>query len=116
LLVELPAPAEPDEPDEPVAPLAPEELEPGLKCASHSEREMVPSLFLSTDENVGAAVLEPAPPDDIPDEPLELEPEADGEDLPLLPYGEVCAMAALDRAKRAAAVALVTSFNINNPP
>jgi hypothetical protein len=115
LLLELPAPAEPDEPDEPVAPLAPEELEPGLKCASHSEREMEPSLFLSTDENVGAAVLELAPPDDMPDEPLELEPEADGEDLPLLPYG-VCAMAAPDSAKRAAAVALVTSFNINNPP
>jgi hypothetical protein len=111
LLLELPAPAEPDEPDEPVAPLElgdvllPEELEPDLKCASHSEREMEPSLFLSTDENVGAEVLELEP----------LEPDADGVLLPL-DDGELCAIATPDRARSAAAVALVTSFNINKPP
>jgi hypothetical protein len=106
LVVELPdppLPAEPDEP-EPVAPLpAPvlgevvelPELElplaPGpdlLKWASHSEREIWPSLFLSTDENVGGDMLE-------------------------LLEDELCAIATPDRARSAAAVALVTSFNID---
>jgi hypothetical protein len=156
-VVELPDPDEPDDPDElglvapleapllgvlgevvellpepvvlePVAPLAPDpDL---LKWASHSDRDIWPSLFVSTDENVGA-MLEPAPlddvpaeplappaaeplePDDIPDEPLEpLEPDAEG--VLLLPEDELCAMATPDRAKRAAAVALVTSFNIDH--
>jgi hypothetical protein len=154
---ELPEPAEPDEPDEPpvapvllgevvllsepVAPLAPElvlplaplepevELEPDLlKWASHSEREIWPSLFVSTDEKVGADALELAPPEDIPDEPLEPddipdeplapeEPDADG--VLLLPPEddeELCDIATPDRASSAAAVALVTSFNIDIPP
>jgi hypothetical protein len=125
-VVELPDPEEPD----PVAPLeapllgevlgevvllsepvAPE-LEPDLlKCASHSEREIWPSLLVSTDEKVGAAVLELVLPDDIPDEPLEPEPDAEG--VVLLPEDELCAIATLDRARSAAAVALVTSFNID---
>ena len=139
LPLELPEPAESEEPDEPpvaplllgevvllpepVAPLAPlepeVELEPDLlKCASHSEREIWPSLFVSTDEKVGADALELAPPEDIPDEPLEPEePDADG--VLLLPPEddeELCAIATPDRARSAAAVALVTSFNIDIPP
>jgi hypothetical protein len=78
-------------------PLAPEpDL---LKCASHSERDTWPSLFLSTEEKLGveALLLEPdippleplvleppeaALPDDleVSDEPDELLPEAAGED------------------------------------
>jgi hypothetical protein len=50
-------------------------------------------------EALGEAVVLP---DDIPDEPLE--PESDD---------ELCAIATLDRARSAAAVALVTSFNID---
>ncbi|HET7297651.1 MAG TPA: hypothetical protein VFI89_02960 [Burkholderiales bacterium] len=131
LVVEVPDPEEPD----PVAPLEapllgdvlgevvllPEpvapELEPDLlKCASHSEREIWPSLLVSTDENVGAAMLELVLPDDIPDEPEDipdepLEPDAEG--VVLLPEDELCAIATLDRARSAAAVALVTSFNID---
>jgi hypothetical protein len=111
LVVELPdppLPAEPDEP-EPVAPLPAPVLgevvelpelelpelelplapEPDLlKWASHSEREIWPSLFLSTDENVGGDMLE-------------------------LLEDELCAIATPDRARSAAAVALVTSFNID---
>jgi hypothetical protein len=105
LVVELP------EPVEPVAPLAPEPVLP--KWASHSEREIRPSLFLSTDENVGAEVLEL---DDIPEEPLApplAEPEAEGVDLPLLLDDELCAIATPERANSAAAVALVTNFSID---
>ena len=53
-------------------PLAAPELDL-LKCASHSEREICPSLLVSTDEKVGVdeLLLEP----DMPlDEPEELEP------------------------------------------
>ena len=118
LVVELPDPVAPLLGEvvllpEPVAP----ELEPDLlKCASHSEREIWPSLLASTDENVGAAVLELVLPDDIPDEPEDipdepLEPDAEG--VVLLPEVELCAIATLDRARSAAAVALVTSFNID---
>ena len=138
-VVELPDPVVPDEPESlapmlgvlgegvllgdpvvlevPVAPVAPDpDL---LKWASHSEREIWPSLLVSTDEKVGAAMLELAPLDDIPDEPLaplELEPETDGEDLSLLLEDELCAMATPERARSAAAVALVTSFNIDWSP
>ncbi|HEU4921993.1 MAG TPA: hypothetical protein VFT23_02845 [Burkholderiales bacterium] len=127
MVVEVPDPEEPD----PVAPLdapllgevvlLPEpvapELEPDLlKWASHSEREIWPSLLVSTDEKVGAAMLELVLPDDIPDEPEDipdepLEPDAEG--VVLLPEDELCAIATLDRARSAAAVALVTSFNID---
>ena len=64
-------------------PLAPE-LEPDLlKCASHSWREIWPSLFVSTDEKLGLEELELVEPpdaalppeDDAPEEGvLELEP------------------------------------------
>jgi hypothetical protein len=154
-VVELPEPEEPDDPDEPglvapleapllgvlgevvellpelelplapVPPVAPELAPDLLKWASHSEREIWPSLLVSTDEKFGA-MLEPAPLDDIPDEPLApllapLEPDADGvllepdaDGVLLLPEDELCAMATPDRARRAAAVALVTSFNIDH--
>ena len=132
-VVEPPDPDEPDDPDEPglvappeapllgvlgevvellpepvlelpVAPLAPDpDL---LKWASHSEREIWPSLLVSTDEKFGSAMLELAP--------LELEPDAEG--VLLLPEDELCAMATPERASSAAAVALVTSFNIDIPP
>ena len=72
-------------------------MEPDLlKWASHSEREIWPSLLASTDEKVGAAMLDP---------------DADG--VLLLPEDELCAIATPDRARSAAAVALVTSFNID---
>jgi hypothetical protein len=73
-------------------PLAPEpDL---LKCASHSARDIWPSLFLSTEEKLGVEVLlepdaplvleppEAALPDDleVSDEPDELLPDAAGED------------------------------------
>ena len=77
-----------------------EELLPDLlKCASHSAREMEPSLFLSTDENDGVELLELAPLEALGeddeeeelgeaalgvDELLEAPPEALPEDL-LLP-------------------------------
>src|SRR3954468_22527199 len=67
-----------------------EELEPLpdlLKCASHSCREIEPSLFLSTDENVGVELLELlAPPEALgeDDEDEELGELALGEDEELL--------------------------------
>jgi hypothetical protein len=62
-----------------------------LKCASHSERDTWPSLFLSTEEKLGSdeLLLEPVllePPDaalpdlEVSDEPDELLPDAAGED------------------------------------
>jgi hypothetical protein len=129
LVVELPDPVAPPEAPlpgvlgvvvllpEPVAPeleLLPLAPEPDLlKWASHSEREICPSLLVSTDEKVGADMLELAPLDDIPDEPLELEPDAEGDDLSLLLEDELCAIATPDRARSAAAAALVTSFTID---
>jgi hypothetical protein len=93
-VVELPALPE-------LPPLAAPELDL-LKWASHSERDTCPSLFVSTDEKLGAELLElalapplvppaAAPPlDDVPDEPdmpeepLEPLPDAAGdEDEPL---------------------------------
>ena len=62
--------------------LPPEALEPdGLKCASHSCREIWPSLFLSTDEKLGVELL------DAPLEALgeEDEPEALGDEDELEP-------------------------------
>ena len=91
-LEELPPVAPLDEP--PVVPLdEPPALEPDLlKCASHSERDTMPSLFVSTDEKLGAELELEAPelpeplapldappevlPDDMPDEPED--PVADG--------------------------------------
>jgi hypothetical protein len=96
-------------------PLAPLELEDLLKCASHSEREIWPSLFVSTDEKLGVAVLALAalPPEALDDalgrldESLEELPEAAGED------DELCAAAMPDRANSAAAVATLTNFTLN---
>src|SRR3954468_22474851 len=67
-----------------------EELEPLpdlLKCASHSCREIEPSLFVSTEENVGVELLELlAPPEALgeDDEEDELGEAALGEDEELL--------------------------------
>ena len=56
-----------------------------LKCASHSEREIWPSLLVSTDEKLGAEALELLlPPDMPPLEPL-LPPEAALPDEPDAP-------------------------------
>src|SRR3954468_3127906 len=155
-----------------------EELEPLpdlLKCASHSCREIEPSLFVSTEENVGVELLELlAPPEALgeddeedelgeaalgedeellgeddelllgedelllgEDELLEAPPEALPEDLllsvalgleellpvalgleelllPVLPV--LCAAATPASAKRAAAVAVTTTFNAMEIP
>lgn len=144
LPLELPEPMLPLELPEPVLPLEPvlgalgaagavlgdvvllpdaplPALEPDLlKCASHSEREIVPSLLVSTDEKLGAAVL--VLPlalgvllldDDVP-------PDAAGEDedgllvlgLPEL-LDELCDRATPDNANRAAAVAALNSLRFN---
>jgi hypothetical protein len=49
-----------------------------LKCSSHSEREIWPSLFLSTSEKLGIPVLAPAPAEAPPEALVSLEvlPEA----------------------------------------
>jgi len=95
-----------------------------LKWASHSAREMLPSLLVSTDVKLGseelALLLEPDAPDDEGEDDedeegeleLELEPEADGV------YGEdeeelLCATAMPDRAKSAAAVAALMTLRFN---
>jgi hypothetical protein len=93
------------------------------KWASHSAREMLPSLLVSTDVKLGAEelalLLEPDAPDEGEDDEdeegeleLELEPEADGVD------GEdeeelLCATAMPDRAKSAAAVAALMTLRFN---
>ena len=112
-----------------------------LKYASHSEREIEPSLFLSTDENDGVELDELlAPPEALgedeellgeddelllgEDELLEAPPEALPEDLLSLALGlellgleleeplVLCAAATPASAKSAAAVAETTTFNI----
>lgn len=80
-------------PDDPLLPeVLPLELVPPpeaapepdlLKCASHSAREICPSLFVSTDEKTGVEELEAPALDDPPevlgeDEELEAPPEALG--------------------------------------
>lgn len=111
-----------DEPDEPVEPLVPPELElePDLlKCASHSEREIWPSLLVSTDEKLGVALL---PELELGELVLdELPPAAPVDDLSL-DVLESAAAAASERAKSAAAVVTVTvlimewSFGLGKPP
>jgi len=79
LLGELLPPLMPDE----LLPAAPLELEPDLdllKCASHSAREIWPSPFVSTDEKLGVDWLLDEPPDDLSEWPLELPPDAAGEE------------------------------------
>ena len=119
---------EPDElpiPEDELPPLL--ELEPDLlKCASHSEREIEPSLLVSTDEKLGVDMLLPevlelgdVELDEPPAAPVELLPVdelplAEGEDeLPELDFLSSAALAASDRAKSAAAVVTVTVFNIS---
>jgi hypothetical protein len=164
LVFELPAPVEPLELPEPMLPLLEPEppvllpgvvgevgdvvelllpvpaLEPDLlKCASHSEREIWPSLFASTDEKLGLdelllepdmpldepLLLEPPeaalPDEDLSAEPDELLPDAAGEDdeEPLLPDAEgvdddeLCATATLDSANSAAAVAALRTLSFS---
>ena len=117
-------------------------LEPDLlKCASHSEREICPSLLVSTDEKLGLdeLLLEPDMPldepdvldpeleppeaalplDDLSDVPDELEPDAAGADDELLPDAdgedddELCATATLDSANSAAAVAALRTLSFS---
>ena len=80
------------------------ELDPDLlKCASHSEREIWPSLLVSTAEKFGV----------LPE--LELPLAADGEAADGLGEDfevESAATASVDRAKSAAAVVMVTVFSI----
>lgn len=113
---------EPMLPDELVPPL---ELEPDLpKCASHSAREIWPSLFVSTDEKLGVVSLElelgelelelppAAPVDELPLEDDDGE-VADGEaDEPLEDLPLSAATASPDRTKSAAAVVTVTVLSI----
>lgn len=95
------------------------ELEPDLKCASHSWREIWPSLFLSTEEKLGWELLEEAEPpaaplDELPVDELpvdELPLVADGEDEEA-PLFAPSAMASDDSAKSAAAVVTVTVLSI----
>lgn len=151
LLGELVELGDEDELELPVPALEPDDL---LKCASHSEREICPSLLVSTDEKLGLdeLLLEPDMPLDEPevldpeleppdaalpeddlsdDEPVELLPEAAGEDdeepdaageddeEPLLPDAdgvdddELCATATLDSANSAAAVAALRTLRFS---
>jgi hypothetical protein len=106
-----------------------------LKCASHSERDTCPSLFLSTEEKSGLdeLLLEPPllePPDaalpedlEVSDEPDELLPDAAGEDEDELPDAagedgdeELCATATLDSANSAAAVAALRTLSFMKEP
>lgn len=141
VLLELPLPLMPeDEPD--VPPDAPVELEPDLlKCASHSAREIWPSLLVSTDVKLGEeALLDELPeaagedelpeaagedddddPDapDAPDEPVELLPDADGEEADgddvegLLDEDEDCATANVESANRTAAVVTLRALGMD---
>ena len=123
------APLDEGEVVEPLLPLAPPMLLPcALKCASHSERETWPSLFLSTSLKLGAEVEAPAaaeplvvldwlvvvPLDDAPELDLSDCAEVLGvaaEPLDCVPL-ELCAYAAPDRASSAEAVALTRIFNV----
>ncbi len=125
-------PEEPVEPDELVPPLELEEPDL-LKCASHSLREIWPSLLVSTDEKLGALELldEPLgeladelgePPaaldgdelDELPDAPVDGElDEADGvEDDELPDLAESAATASVDSAKSTAAEVTLTVLSI----
>ena len=78
--LELPLPLIPED----VPPDAPVELEPDLlKWASHSAREICPSLLVSTAEKLGAEVLL----DDAPAEPVLDEPPAEALPEELLSEG-----------------------------
>ena len=103
------------------------ELEPLLKCASHSVREIWPSLFVSTDEKLGCellpelvlgdVVLDELPPAAPVDDLLDDESVADGEADDGLDdeEEESAAAAASERAKSAAAVVTVTVLIMGGP-
>lgn len=149
--VELPLPLMPEEPDEVVPPEAPPELEPDLlKWASHSWREIWPSPFVSTDEKLGELELlellpeaageddepEAAGEDDDPDapdepealleesdDPLEVLPDADGEEAAgadedglLDDEEEDCATANVESANRTAAVVTLRALGMDESP
>ena len=98
-----------------------EELEPDLlKWASHSEREIWPSLLVSTDEKLGVVllselelgeVLDDEPPAAPVDDELPVA-EGDEDDGLLDDDEESAATAARDTAKSAAAVVMVTRLSI----
>ena len=100
----------------PLAPLPADDL---LKWASHSARDTWPSLFASTDEKLGADVLEALPdipPLDDEDEVSALPPDAAGDDVDLsllVLDEELCATATLDSANSAAAVAALNTFSLS---
>jgi len=116
----------------PLLPLVPPLAAPEpdlLKWASHSERDTCPSLFESTAEKLGAAlvalVLLPpdrpplelpaaAPPleDDVPEEPDDAGDDEELSPLVLLDE-ELCATATPDKANSAAAVAALRSFRFS---
>lgn len=130
-----------DDPDVPPdAPLVPEpDL---LKCASHSAREICPSLLVSTDEKLGEeALLEELPeaegredddedpdPPDAADESVELLPDVDGEEADgvevegdevdglLLDDDDDCATANVESAKRTAAVVTLRALGMYESP
>ncbi|OAI51925.1 hypothetical protein AYO46_00960 [Betaproteobacteria bacterium SCGC AG-212-J23] len=86
-------------------------LEDLLKCASHSAREIWPSLLVSTEEKLGGMALSellPVPADGDDGE------AADGEteDGLLDEVEESAATASVERAKSAAAVVTVTLLSI----
>lgn len=140
LLPEAPVlPVEPVLPEleDPALPEDPVELDPDLlKCWSHSERDTCPSLFLSTDEKLGAelpeallpprllllSLLDPvlAEPEAlllplVPEDPLLLAPcEVDGllAEEPLLLDLSPAAQAALAKPTNAAVTAALISFNV----
>ena len=126
---------------EPVLLLPPAAAPDLLKWASHSEREICPSLFLSTAVKLGVEALDEPPADDMPEEPLELLPVAEGEDdeepdapdapeapvelLPdadgddeegLLGEEEDCATASDDSAKSTAAAVMLRVLIMNELP
>jgi len=100
----------------PVAPVPAPDL---LKWASHSEREIWPSLFVSTAEKFGVEALLALLPDMPPlddDESLPPAAAGDDEDLSLLVLDEeLCARATPDSANSAAAVAALRIFRFNMP-
>jgi hypothetical protein len=115
VLLELPVPRLPLAPLLLVLPLAPLDAPEvdRLKYASHSEREICPSLFVSTDEKLGVEALLLVPPDAAGEEveeplliPLLLLP-------PVLLPDELCPAATPDSANNAAAVAMLTNFRFN---
>ena len=100
-----------------------------LKWASHSAREICPSLFVSTDVKLGVEALdellpEAAGEDDeepdepvAPDAPVELLPDTDGDDEEgLLGEEEDCATASDDSANITAAAVMLRVLGMDETP